>query len=107
MLAAPVTHPASSSAAERAAYERYMPLVRRIAMRTARTMPRSVTIDDLISAGWVGMAEALGRRAAEMDEQHFEAYASYRVRGAILDYLRMLDPLTRKLRGASRRITDA
>jgi RNA polymerase sigma factor for flagellar operon FliA len=29
------------------------------------------------------------------------------VRGAILDYLRMLDPLTRKLRGASRRITEA
>ena len=37
----------------------------------------------------------------------FEAYASYRVRGAILDYLRVLDPLSRKLRGASRRITSA
>lgn len=107
MLAVPVSHPAQSSAAERAAYERYMPLVRRIAMRTARSMPPSVTLDDLISAGWVGMAEALGRRSSHMDEQHFEAYASYRVRGAILDYLRMLDPLTRKLRGASRRITDA
>lgn len=107
MLAVPVSHPAQSPPAERAAYERYMPLVRRIAMRTARTMPPSVTLDDLISAGWVGMAEALRRRSADMDEQHFEAYASYRVRGAILDYLRMLDPLTRKLRGASRRITDA
>ena len=32
--------------------------------------------------------------------------ASYRVRGAILDHLRMLDPMSRKLRGASRRITQ-
>jgi RNA polymerase sigma factor FliA len=29
------------------------------------------------------------------------------VRGAILDYLRSLDPMTRKLRGASRRVTEA
>jgi RNA polymerase sigma factor for flagellar operon FliA len=41
-----------------------------------------------------------------MDEEQFEAYASHRVQGAILDYLRSLDPLSRKLRGASRRITE-
>jgi RNA polymerase sigma factor for flagellar operon FliA len=88
-------------------YERYMPLVRRIAMRTIRSLPASLTFDDILSAGWVGMAEALQRRTGEMEDEHFEAYASYRVRGAILDYLRALDPLSRKLRGASRRITDA
>jgi RNA polymerase sigma factor FliA len=88
-------------------YDRYMPLVRRIAMRTIRSLPASLTFDDILSAGWVGMAEALQRRTGEMEEEHFEAYASYRVRGAILDYLRALDPLSRKLRGASRRITDA
>jgi RNA polymerase sigma factor for flagellar operon FliA len=88
-------------------YERYMPLVRRIAMRTIRALPATITFDDILSAGWVGMAEALTRRTSEMEEEHFEAYASYRVRGAILDYLRVLDPLSRKLRGASRRITEA
>jgi RNA polymerase sigma factor for flagellar operon FliA len=92
---------------DRELYERYMPLVRRIAMRTIRTLPATLTFDDILSAGWVGMAEALQRRTDEMEEEHFEAYASYRVRGAILDYLRVLDPLSRKLRGASRRITDA
>jgi RNA polymerase sigma factor FliA len=92
---------------DRELYDRYMPLVRRIAMRTIRTLPSSLTFDDILSAGWVGMAEALQRRTEEMQEEHFEAYASYRVRGAILDYLRVLDPLSRKLRGASRRITDA
>jgi RNA polymerase sigma factor FliA len=92
---------------DNAVYERFMPLVRRIAMRTIRSLPASLTFDDILSAGWVGMSEALQRRTDEMQDEHFEAYASYRVRGAILDYLRVLDPLSRKLRGASRRITDA
>ncbi len=88
-------------------YERYTPLVRRIAMKTVRSLPASVTLDDLLSAGWIGLAEALQRRTPTMDEEQFEAYASHRVQGAILDYLRSLDPLTRKLRGASRRISEA
>jgi RNA polymerase sigma factor for flagellar operon FliA len=91
---------------QKAIYERYLPIVRRIAMRTVRSLPPSVTIDDVISAGWLGMVEALGRRTPEMTDEHFEAFASYRVRGAILDHLRMLDPMSRKLRGASRRITQ-
>jgi RNA polymerase sigma factor for flagellar operon FliA len=91
---------------QREIYERYLPIVRRIAMRTVRSLPPSITIDDVISAGWLGMVEALGRRTPEMTDDHFEAFASYRVRGAILDYLRMLDPMSRKLRGASRKITE-
>jgi RNA polymerase sigma factor for flagellar operon FliA len=97
---------ARSIQSEREIYERYLPIVRRIAMRTVRSLPPSITIDDVVSAGWLGMVEALGRRTEEMTEDHFEAFASYRVRGAILDYLRTLDPMSRKLRGASRRITE-
>lgn len=91
--------------ADRAVYERYLPLVRRIAMRTVRRLPREISLDDIIGAGWVGLVEALPR-ATGMPHEEFEAYASYRVRGAILDYLRSLDPLTRKLRGASRHIEE-
>lgn len=98
---------ATSVRAQREVYDHYLPVVRRIAMRTVRTLPSSITIDDVISAGWMGMVEALGRRTEDMTDDHFEAYASYRVRGAILDYLRMLDPMSRKMRGASRRITQA
>jgi RNA polymerase sigma factor FliA len=92
---------------DRELYERYMPLVRRIAMRVLRTLPSSVTLDDLLSVGWMGLSEALQRRTSAMNDAQFEAYASHRVRGSILDYLRLLDPLSRKLRGASRRITQA
>lgn len=86
--------------------EAYLPLVRRIAMRLIRSLPSSISLDDIISAGWVGLSEALQRCPPDMSEGDLEAYASYRVRGAILDYLRSLDPLTRKLRGASRKITQ-
>lgn len=83
-----------------------MPLVRRIAMKAVRSLPSNITLDDILSVGWVGMGSALQRRTPGMTEDHFEAYASHRIRGAILDYLRSLDPLSRKLRGASRRITE-
>ena len=63
-----VTMTASTAATRREAYDRYMPLVRRIALRIARGVPSRVTIDDILSAGWVGMAEALSRRADTMEE---------------------------------------
>lgn len=85
----------------------YAPLVRRIAHKTLRSLPRTILLEDLVSAGWVGMTEALRRRPEEMPEDQFEAYASYRIRGAILDHLRSLDPLPRRLRGLSREIHAA
>ena len=35
---------------DRELYDRYMPLVRRIAMRTIRTLPSTLTFDDILSA---------------------------------------------------------
>jgi RNA polymerase sigma factor for flagellar operon FliA len=105
MASTPPTQRTPDVASEKALYERYLPLVRRIAMRTVRRLPREISLDDIIGAGWLGLVEALPRGAG-LPPDEFEAYASYRVRGAILDYLRSLDPLTRKLRGASRHIEE-
>ena len=66
-----------------------------------------MSIDDLIGAGWLGLVEALRRRTQTMNEEEFTAYASHRVRGAILDHLRALDPMSRKMRGASRKISES
>lgn len=87
-------------------YQRYVPLVRRIAMKTARNVPASVSVEDLVNVGWVGLLEAAQRRGPSMSEEEFEAFASYRVRGAILDYLRSLDPMGRRMRAASRRVIE-
>jgi RNA polymerase sigma factor for flagellar operon FliA len=86
-------------------YERFLPLVRRIAMRLARRVPSHISIGDLISSGWVGLVEAFSRSGEDMPAEEFEAYASHRVRGAMLDYLRGLDPATRQARNASRRVS--
>ncbi len=51
-----------------AVYQRYLPLVRRIAMRTVRRLPPEVSLDDVLGAGWMGLAEALRRRTSLMNE---------------------------------------
>jgi RNA polymerase sigma factor for flagellar operon FliA len=80
-----------------------MPLVRRAAAQIARRAPRHAAIqDDLVSAGMEGLLSALDR----YDPQRrvaFQAFALRRVKGAMLDELRRLDPLTRDQRRDSRR----
>ncbi len=88
-------------------YERYLPLVRRTAMKLARRLPSHVTLADLISYGWVGLLDAFERASPDMDPEEFEAYAVYRVRGAALDHLRTLDPASRAARTLSRKVARA
>ena len=54
---------------DRAAYERFLPLVRRTAMRLARRVPSTITVADLVSYGWVGLMEAFQRSAAAVDAE--------------------------------------
>lgn len=88
----------------RAEYERFLPIVRRTAMKLARKLPSTIAVADLVSCGWVGLLEAFERASPDMDAAEFEAYAMYRIRGAALDHLRSLDPASRKARGVSRSI---
>ncbi len=76
-------------------------------MRLARRVPSEVTVGDLVSYGWIGLIEAFRRAQPDMPENEFEAYALYRVKGAMLDYLRGLDPASRSTRKASRLIARA
>ncbi len=85
-------------------YDRFLPMVRRVAMRLVRRLPRHIAVDDLVGAGWVGLMEACSRSESSMPDEEFAAYASHRVKGAMLDYLRQLDPATRRARHASRRV---
>ncbi len=87
-------------------YDRYLPMVRRLAMRIIRRVPQGVSMDDILGAGWLGLVEARRRRDACPTEAQFEAYAAHRVRGAMLDYLRSLDPMSRRNRQTSRTISN-
>lgn len=75
----------------------HLHLVQRVVRRLARRLPRCVATDDLMGAGTLGLIDAVNRydhsRAAS-----FQAYAEIRIRGAILDYLRVMDWLPRSTR---------
>jgi RNA polymerase sigma factor for flagellar operon FliA len=70
--------------------ENYLYLVRYVAGKMALSVPPSVEIDDLVSAGVVGLMDAIGKYDPGRDTK-FETYAVARIRGAIVDDLRSLD----------------
>jgi RNA polymerase sigma factor for flagellar operon FliA len=85
---------------------RYMGLVRRHAYRLARRLPSHINVEDLMGAGCVGLADALAKYDRDGPDR-FEAYADFRIRGAMLDELRSYDPLSRDLRDLNNRIATA
>src|SRR5205823_11727861 len=86
--------------------DRYMGMVRRHAYRLARRVPSHISVDDLIGAGSVGLADALNK-FDRSGAQRFEAYSDCRIRGAMIDELRAQDPLSRDLRGLNKRVVAA
>ena len=84
----------------------HVDLVRRIAYHMMRRMPNSIEVDDLIQTGMVGLLEAAQRYEWRAGST-FSAYATRRIRGAILDSLRRSDWGPRSLRRRLRDIDDA
>ena len=76
---------------------RYAPLVKRIAGRMAMRIPSSVLFDELLSAGCLGLINAVDRFDPERDV-NLKTYAEYRIKGAILDELRRMDWYSRSMR---------
>lgn len=70
--------------------ETYAPLVKRIAYHLVARLPASVSVDDLIQAGMLGLLDA-SRQYDPSQGAKFETYARIRVRGAMLDELRRND----------------
>jgi RNA polymerase sigma factor FliA len=84
----------------------HLPIVRLIARRIHERLPKHVPIEDLYSAGVLGLLDAFGK--FDLSKQvKFLSYAQYRIRGAILDSLRTLDWGPRELRRKGRAIEEA
>lgn len=86
--------------------ENYLYLVRYVAGKMAMSVPPSVEIDDLVSAGVVGLMDAVGKYDPGRDTK-FETYAVARIRGAIVDDLRSLDWVPRSVRRKARMVEEA
>lgn len=86
--------------------KKYMPLVSYHVQRIAVNLPRNVARDDLQSLGLIGLYDALEKFDPTRDLK-FDTYASFRIRGAILDGLRKEDWLPRNTREKAKRIEAA
>src|SRR5215467_6282181 len=106
--AARTRKPSAKQLAERrrAYAAKFFPYIEKVARRLARRLPAHVEIDDLISSGVIGLMEAAERFDPKRVDR-FEAFAEFRIRGAMLDDLRSRDTLSRDMRRLSNELRDA
>ena len=86
--------------------EQHMPLVRSIAERVLQTLPKSIELDDLASAGLFGLMDAINGFDLTRGIK-FKTYCSTRIRGSILDELRSQDWVPRLVRLKAHRLERA
>ena len=84
----------------------HLPQVKLIASRIRDKLPDSVALDDLISAGVLGLIDAVDHFDAGHNVK-LKTYAEHKIRGAILDSLRSLDWAPRNKRKKSKMIEAA
>ncbi len=85
---------------------KHLPQARIVARRIHERLPESVNLDDLISAGTIGLIAAVDRFDPSRNVK-LETYAEYKIRGAILDSLRNLDWAPRLPRRRSKQVEAA
>ncbi|MDP6423251.1 MAG: FliA/WhiG family RNA polymerase sigma factor [Planctomycetota bacterium] len=86
--------------------EYHFPLVRYIAERLLQTLPKSIELDDLVSAGTFGLLDAIKGFDLKRGIK-FKTYCSTRIRGSILDELRSQDWVPRLVRLKAHRLERA
>lgn len=91
---------------EKSLIERYLPLVRNVVDRIRINLPAHIEAEELYSIGIMGLIAAV-RQFKPEQQTTFPAYASRRIRGAVLDELRRLDWRPRRARLRARQIQAA
>ncbi len=80
----------------------YSHLVHAHAARLSRRLPAQITYDEICSAAFDGLIEAV----EAYDPRHkakFETFCQQRISGAVMDWLRSLDPQSRTVRTFEKR----
>jgi len=84
--------------------EDHLPLVRFVVSKMhIANAPAGLDFDDLVGHGTLGLIQAVDRFDATQGAQ-FSSFAITRIRGAVLDALRSLDPIGRPTRRAAKQI---
>src|SRR5215831_4095369 len=84
----------------------YAPLVTYLAQRLTCRLPAWIGLDDLISAGVLGLMDAIAKYDPTRGTT-FKTYAEIRIRGAMLDALREWDWVPRSVRQKEHALTHA
>lgn len=84
----------------------YAQFVTFIAGRIASRLPKSISMDDLVSAGFLGLLDAIQKFDPDRDNK-FKTYAEHRIRGSILDELRKWDNISRTTRDKEKNLGAA
>jgi RNA polymerase sigma factor for flagellar operon FliA len=82
---------------------RYASVVKYIAGRIAINTPPQVEFDDLVSYGILGLIDAIEKYDPNQGIR-FKTYATSRIKGAIIDELRVLDWIPRSLRQKAKQL---
>jgi len=77
--------------------QEYGPKIRYMAYRLSHRLQPDIDIDDLISAGIIGLMDAMDKYDPSR-ETLFKTYAEFRIRGAMLDELRAMDWIPRSVK---------
>lgn len=77
--------------------QEFLPMIRRMAGALALKNPFSLDVEDLTSAGAMGLLSALKRFDPTRDIK-FRTFAEYRIRGMMLDEIRAMDWVPRSVR---------
>lgn len=85
---------------------KYSSFVKYVAGRMAINLPSNVDYDDLVSYGIFGLLDAIEKFDPDRNVK-FKTYAKTRIRGAILDELRVLDWTPRSIRQKSKQLEKA
>lgn len=84
----------------------HLPQVNWIALRIHEKLPPGIELDDLISAGIVGLMAAVDNYDPS-HEASLKTYAEYKIRGAILDSIRGLDGIPTHKRKRLKQVQQA
>jgi len=82
--------------------ENYAPLVHMQAARLSRKLPAQIGYDEICSAGYDGLIEAVEGYNPKRKAK-FETFCQQRIIGAVMDWLRSLDPQSRTVRTFEKR----
>jgi len=98
--------PNTDDSARDAVLRQHLGLVYHVAQQLAHARANDVELDDLVSAGTLGLIDAFEHFDASRGLA-FSTFAAPRIRGAMLDELRRLDRVPRSVRRKTRQIDGA